>query len=283
MAYIQDNAENYQLFLRWIKNRIINNKNVLILTVGGTGEGKSYSNLRVAEDADNTFDIQRVCFKPEEFMGITDSGILKLKGASIVYDDAGITLNSKNWYDVTNKMINYYLQIARSENQILFFNTPDISFLDASARKLFHMILITAGIDYSKKVVKFKPMFLQINKTSGKVYTKYLIVKKGVGYGARRKIKLIEVPMPSENLIKLYEEKKKVFVKGLKKDIVEAISSKHLRELTDRQMLVFNARRSGVDPEEIAKSMSISVRTVYKHEEAIKKKGYSVKNEGTVA
>jgi DNA-binding CsgD family transcriptional regulator len=279
MAYIKDNAENYQLFLRWIANRISNNKNVLILTLGGTGTGKSYGDSRIAQDCDSTFDINRTCFKPEEFMNITESGILKAKGAAILYDDAGITLNSRNWYDLTNKMINYYLQIARADNQILLFNTPDISFLDSAARKLFHLVLITNGIDYSKKVVKMKPLFLQINKTSGKVYTKYITVKKGTGYGARRQIKQIEVPLPSEDFIKSYENKKKIFVKSLKKNILEAITQQNLKKLTDRQMLIYNARRTGVDPDEIAKSLDIGVRTVYKHEEAIKKKGYSLENE----
>lgn len=283
MVFMKDTGDNYKLFLTWIRKRIENNKNCLILTVGGTGEGKSYSNLKISEDSDDTFDTKRICFKPEEFMNITDSGILKRKGACIVYDDAGITLNSKNWYDITNKMINYYLQIARSENQILLFNTPDASFLDSSARKLFHLILITNGIDYKKKVVKFKPFFLQSNKMSGKVYTKYLITKSGVGYGSRRKIKLIEVPLPSEKIREEYEEKKKIFVKGLKREIISAISSKHLKELTDRQMLVYNARRSGVNPEEIAKNLDISVRSVYKHVELIKKKGYEVENGATSA
>ena len=276
MAYMQANVEDYQLFLRWIHHRIKNNKNCLIITVGSTGSGKSYSNLRLATDADDTFDMTRGCFSPEEFMGITDSGTLKKKGAAILYDDAGISLNSKNWYDITNKMINYYLQIARADNQILFFNTPDISFLDSSARKLFHMMLETVGIDYKRKVVRIKPKFLQVNKTSGKVYAKYIIVKRGVGFGSKRKIKVIEVPMPKQNLVDAYEIKKAMFVKRLKKDIMQAISTKNLKELTDRQYTIYNARKMGVDEEEIAKNLNISVRSVYYHEEAIKKKGFEL-------
>lgn len=283
MAYMQVNAENYELFKRWIKYRIKKNKNVLLITVGGTGTGKSYSNLRILEDVDNTFDVERVAFTPKQFMAITDSGILKRKGAGILYDDAGITLSSKNWYDITNKMINYYLQIARRENQILAFNTPDMSFIDSSARKLFHMILITSGIDYKRKIVKLKPKFLQINKTTGKIYAKYLIVKKGTGYGSRKKIKMIEVPLPSQKVVKAYEEKKKVFVSSLKKQIIEAIGMKTLKELTDRQYLVYNARKMGISKEDIAKSMDISTRTVYKHLEAAKKKGFDTEKGTTVA
>ena len=281
MAYMKQNAENYEIFKRWIRHRIKNNKNVLLITVGGTGTGKSYSNLRILEDVDNTFDINRVAFKPEGFMAITDSGILKKKGAGILYDDAGVTLNSKNWYEISNKMVNYYLQIARADNQILAFNTPDISFLDSSARKLFHMILITVGIDYERKTVRLKPKFLQINKTTGKVYAKYLIVKKGKGYGSRRKIRMIDVPMPSPELIKAYESKKKVFIRGLKRQIIDAISMKNLKELTDKQFLIWNAKKAGITKEQIAERMGVSVRTVYKHEESIKKKGYSLENGDT--
>ena len=265
---MQQNADNYELFKRWIAHRIAKNKNVLIITLGSTGSGKSFSNLRILEDIDNQFNVDRAAFKPEEFMNIVDSGILRKKGAGVLYDDAGITLNSKNWYDITNKMINYYLQIARSDNQILMFNTPDMSFLDASSRKLFHMMLVTAGIDYEKGVVRLKPKFLQTNKTTGKVYAKYLIVKKGVGYGSKRKIKMIEVPLPSQDL---------------KRHIIDSIATRNLKELTDRQLSVLNAKKAGISKEEIAKQMDISVRTVYKHEEALKKKGFDVEKGGTGA
>ena len=280
---MQQNADNYELFKRWITHRIAKNKNVLIITLGSTGSGKSFSNLRILEDIDNQFNVDRAAFKPEEFMNIVDSGILRKKGAGVLYDDAGITLNSKNWYDITNKMINYYLQIARSDNQILMFNTPDMSFLDASSRKLFHMMLVTAGIDYEKGVVRLKPKFLQINKTTGKVYAKYLIVKKGVGYGSKRKIKMIEVPLPSQELIDAYDVKKKAFVKDLKKHIIDSIATRNLKELTDRQLSVLNAKKAGISKEEIAKQMDISVRTVYKHEEALKKKGFDVEKGWTGA
>ena len=280
---MQQNADNYELFKRWITHRIAKNKNVLIITLGSTGSGKSFSNLRILEDIDNQFNVDRAAFKPEEFMNIVDSGILRKKGAGVLYDDAGITLNSKNWYDITNKMINYYLQIARSDNQILMFNTPDMSFLDASSRKLFHMMLVTAGIDYEKGVVRLKPKFLQTNKTTGKVYAKYLIVKKGVGYGSKRKIKMIEVPLPSQELIDAYDVKKKAFVKDLKKHIIDSIATRNLKELTDRQLSVLNAKKAGISKEEIAKQMDISVRTVYKHEEALKKKGFDVEKGWTGA
>ena len=44
------------------------NKNFVMLFVGQTGSGKSYSALRLAEMLDDTFDINRVKFKAKDFM-----------------------------------------------------------------------------------------------------------------------------------------------------------------------------------------------------------------------
>ena len=73
---MQQNADNYELFKRWIAHRIAKNKNVLIITLGSTGSGKSFSNLRILEDIDNQFNVDRAAFKPEEFMNIVDSGMI---------------------------------------------------------------------------------------------------------------------------------------------------------------------------------------------------------------
>lgn len=277
----QNNEENYEIFLRWIAHRIKKKKNVLIITVGGTGTGKSYSNLRAAYDVDNLFNENSMALKPLEFLNVVNSQFMKRNGASLLYDDAGITLSSKNWYSATNKMINYYLQIARADHHVLFFNTPDISFIDSTTRKLFHLMLITAGIDYERGIVRLKPLFLQTNPSTGKVYAKYLVVRKGKGYGSRRKLNIIEVPLPPKALIDAYEAKKRVFVDKLKEEIIQTFEEKTTKNLTYKQEMAFNSRKAGLSVEDIAKQMGITPKNVYEHLIKAKKKGFDLENGGT--
>jgi len=129
MAYLKADGSGYNLFLKYLKSRIRLNKNILVICTRPTGSGKSYSNLRICQDVDDTFDAKKVSFGPEQFMAIINSGELKGKGAAMLYDEAGVTFNARNWYSVSNKMLHYFLQTCRANNQMLFFNAPDISLL----------------------------------------------------------------------------------------------------------------------------------------------------------
>ena len=57
------------VLIQYIRDRVEKrNKNFVMLFVGATGSGKSYSALRLAEMLDKTFDIERVKFKAKDFM-----------------------------------------------------------------------------------------------------------------------------------------------------------------------------------------------------------------------
>ena len=274
MALIRGDSTGYKIFLKYLKARVINNKNNMIICTGPTGSGKSWSNLRICEDADDTFDIKKVSFGPEQFMAIINSGELKGKGAAMIYDEAGVTFNARNWYSVSNKMLHYFLQTCRSQNQMLFFNSPDISFLDVGARKLFHIHLETCGINYDKKYVILKPLCLQIAQGSGKVYKKYLRVKVHNGYGGIKKVERIKVPKPNQELLDAYEEKKGEFVKQLNQEIYSKIKQGDKKSLTDKQQRWLDLFKLGLNPEEIAKKEGYSLQSSYKHREFILQKGY---------
>ncbi len=278
MALIKADGTGYKLFLKYLQSRIRLNKNNLIICTGPTGSGKSYSNLRISQDADDTFDIKKVSFGPEQFMAIINTEHLKSKGATVVYDEAGVTFNARNWYSVSNKMLHYFLQTCRSNNQMLFFNAPDISFLDSGARKLFHIHLETAGIDYKRKEVILKPLCIQIAQGSGKVYKKYLKVRVSKGYGGIKKVKRIRVPLPSKELLEAYEEKKKVFVKQLNQEIYQTIKRGNKKPLTEKQQRWYDLFQLGYKTEEIAAKEGYSVPSSYKHRQFILQKGYSLGN-----
>ncbi len=276
MALIKGNASGYNIFLRYLQARIGNNKNNLIMCTGPTGSGKSYSELRICADSDDSFDINKVSFGPEQFMSIINSGTLKGKGAAMMYDEAGVTFNARNWYSVSNKMLHYFLQTCRSQNQMLFFNAPDISFLDSGARKLFHLHLETCGINYEKKYVILKPLCLQVAQGSGKVYKKYLRVRAHSGYGGIKKVERIQVPLPSKELVDAYEAKKDIFIKELNAEIYQKIRQGNRKPLTEKQQRWYDLFQTGLNPQQIADKEGYALQSSYKHREFILQKGYSL-------
>lgn len=204
--------------MEWIHNRIHkHNKNFLCVICGETGSGKSYSALRICELLDPEFSIEQVAFSPQEFMALLNSGKLH-KGNFLLVDEAGVTLPSRQWWSFTNRALNYILQTFRRENLGVIFTLPDLSMLDSQARKLFHMYIETERILPEQEQVLVKLFFCQNQPKLGKVYFKYprLVDDKGqiIRYDG------FYIGLPSEKLIKDYEEKKKVFAETLKQDLL---------------------------------------------------------------
>ncbi len=94
------------LLVQYIKDRIHNkNKNFVIIFVGATGSGKSYSALRLAQLLDPTFDIDRVCFKAKDFMNkineLVDSNE-KVSGKVVMWDEFGVEHNARDFMTISN-------------------------------------------------------------------------------------------------------------------------------------------------------------------------------------
>jgi len=220
-AYIK--KENTGIFHGYVKQRVQNNKNFMCCVSGPTGSGKTYTALRFAELWDKNFSSNNIVFTPKEFIDLLNSNTLK-KGSVIIADEFGVSMNSRNWQSVANQVINYVLQTFRSKNYIVLFTSPDFSFIDVAARKLFHCHMMTQGINHKQGFCKIKPYMLQINQRTGDIYYKYLIVQKeGLG---EKKLSEIDVTLPSKQLIAEYEIKKDLFVDNLNKEIEDKLKDK---------------------------------------------------------
>jgi hypothetical protein len=205
-------------WIRYIHRRISLNKNFLGMCSGKTGSGKSYSILRICEELNDDFSVDRVVFRAKDLMKIVNDPKYKdRKGVAILWDEAGIDLNNKNWQSRINKVLNYLIQTFRHRNFILFFTSPHSDFIDSATRKMFHAQFETLSIDKNKKVVILKPLQIDYNAEMKKYYRKYLIAKEG-------KIMRWEIPMPSDSLIEAYEKKKNEFTALLNKDILDELT-----------------------------------------------------------
>src|SRR3990167_10403204 len=95
-------------FVEWAKKRIAQNKNVIIVIVGKTGSGKSYSGLTLAKAFDAKFDKKQIAFKPKNFMEVINSTLPP--GSVIMWEEAGVGYASRKWQSETNLVLGYLFQ-----------------------------------------------------------------------------------------------------------------------------------------------------------------------------
>jgi ABC-type dipeptide/oligopeptide/nickel transport system ATPase component len=226
------------IFIDYLKKRLsqVQKKNCLILIIGETGSGKSYAGLKLCEQFDKGFSVNKVAFKSREFMDIIDNKELSYKKAAILFDEIGIAMSSRQWQNLTHQMVNAVLETFRFRNLLVVFTVPDISFVDVQTRKMFHFRFDMKGIDFKRKVSKVKPLYIQYNASVGKSYHKYLrIINKD---GQRQKLKTISFPLPSKQLRDAYERKKKKFSDNLNKRIRQAMDMNKSKGINDRKVLL---------------------------------------------
>ncbi len=269
---------------KWINNRFLRNKNILIAITGSTGSGKSYTSQRISElwywfKFGKEFPTEtHTCFSVGELMKLLSSGTLK-KGEIIIFEEAGANLGALDFQHQISKVFTYVLQSFRSMNVGVIFNLPVLTMLNKTARLLIHAHFITIGIDFDRKVCKIKPLFHQLNQQMGKSYWKYMRVNvKGDIVALER----FNYGIPSKSLVEIYEKKKFKFVSELSKefsdklDRIEEKEQKKLarKDLPEKAMITFNMLKDGKNPKQIAEERGVSLTTIYDSIKLIKKKGF---------
>lgn len=264
----QTQEKKEPIVISYIKDRIHNkNKNFVMIFVGPTGSGKSYSALRLAEMLDPSFDISRVCFKAKDFMdvvnGLTESGE-EVSGKVILWDEFGVEHNAREFMTISNRVINYFFQTSRHLNLIVLMSVPLLSFIDSATRKLCHSVAEMQGINTQKKTASVKVKMIQTNVLTGKEYPKYLRYKKN---GKSYKCSKLKFKLPSPKILNEYEKKKKDFTSQLNKDIMEKLLKTKASDIfTDTQTdyLELYKKFKGNVPK-IAEYVGTSKQNVYKH------------------
>jgi len=278
--------EEGEVYFRWENSRIGNNKNVICVTTGPTGSGKSMCDLRRAELTykrrfNKEFPVEtNCCFSIVELMRRISSGDLN-KGEVIILEEAGFNAGSQDWQHKTTKMFNYLLQTFRSMNICLYMNLPVLSMLAKQARQLIHIHFETQGIDFEGCKLKTKALVHQLNQQSGKSYWKYLRIRQT---GKIRRVERMYWGLPCANTRQKYEAKKAKFLSEMTKEFVEDLEKKEKQkldkmargDLTKLQLTYYNHRIGGKSQKETCLLMNIDQSQGSRMEKAIKKKGYDI-------
>lgn len=285
-------------WVRWMCARTMKrNQNNLFSFVGKTGSGKTWSAISVAEMMSKIdgvpFTIDHIVFSLIELMNLINSGNLK-RGSKIIFDEPQVSISARDFQQEANKVFNYLLSTFRHRNFTLFFATPYESLLDKNTRRLFHGRFETLSVDPNKKTCKLKPRYIEYSDWKAEPYRKRLIVKTLDGKGSydEERVDWWDVPKPSEELIVLYEQKKRAFTDRLNLNILErlkkydksgksmtsdvAIKRKPLTEKQEKVMKAIANMKETNKHETASKIFGVSMTSINQSVKLAKKKGYTI-------
>ena len=283
-------------WVRYFLRRIQLNKNNLVVFMGATGSGKTWSGISILEIMSKRdkipFTINHIVFSLKELMELINSGILK-KGSKILFDEPQISISNRDFQSEANKVFNFLLTTFRHRNWTLFFCTPYEDLLDKSTRKLFHAKFETMSINVNTKTCKVKPKVIEYNSQIGKFYEKFLRVSYkplGSSNNIVTKLKFWNVPKPSKELIKEYEKKKLNFTTNLNREImnkllaydiknkgkVDNILNRNTAALTEFQKKILSFWDRGITNQtQIAKEMGIGRTSIVNNFKFLRNRGYT--------
>jgi len=209
----------FDKYIKKIRVRMLyQNKNWLSIICGATGSGKSYSALTLAKlIGGQVF----VVFTPIEFLRLLNSEKLS-KGDVIVFDEAGVGMSSREWYSIQNKLLGTILQTFRNMNVAVIFTTPNLTFIDVQARKLFHSYFETAFLDYKKEEAHLKAFDIQVNSRMDKIY--YKKPRFADDNGRVYTMSHLILDKPDEKIVAYYEEKKTRYTKELNANALKELT-----------------------------------------------------------
>lgn len=270
------NHKEFKVFDQLIWQRIKRNRNAIVVVNGGTGSGKSYACLRMAEDLSTRFETH---FSIENNLAFKFTDLLRKMqkvenkpGTCFVMEEVGSIGSggsSREWQSEANKFFFSFLQTSRFLNQILILNCPSFSYLEKGARELVHFQLESQGINYPIKRSVFKAFTIQTNTRSGKQYFKYPRFYDG---SKRIKVNRVMFGMPSKPLLRKYEKAKKEFMKGLIGTMLQESETKGEARLN----LVLQLLKEKKNIKEIAEFMSSTERRVRQQMDDLLAKGYLI-------
>lgn len=220
--------------LRYINNRVSNNnQNFLCAVVGGTGSGKSWGAIAMAEKYADKYNIPFDCNRheisslKELLLLINDKKKNNIQvGSAIVFDEPQVDGNARDWQSDINQALNRLISTFRNQRLVIFFATPRLEFIDKQSRALFHAEFEAEGFSKQTGITKLKPRFLYPKKGRGEFYKKRLNVEYKVeGKKTLRKYLLHYwmLPKASKEVLDIYEAKKEKFSNELNKKLLHDI------------------------------------------------------------
>jgi len=244
-----DPATLTKIYLRSIYTSVhYYNFSYLGLIVGRHRAGKSLYATTLSTILDRTFwnylEV-RVVYTAREFINaLRNIRKLNVKGGAVVWDEAGIGIPAREWYELSNRLIGKMVQVFGHLNPVVFFVTQDASFVDNQPKKMLHAFIemTRPSRDYALAWV----YDITTNKKTGKIY--YIhprIWIQGTGFFNQIRIKVYRPPKEIEER---YEEHSLPYKQKIEEAMAQRIKefeegSLHPKEMTTEEIIKDIERR----------------------------------------
>ena len=206
-----------QLVHDLFKQRLKENRNLVILFSGKVGGGKSYGSLSVA---DYLTPSMRVGYNLDSLVYGIPEFIEKVKtlpaGEVIIMDEAGITAGSRDTMTRDSKVLSKVIQSIRYLQHCTIFSLPNINFLDKSIRLLIDIVFDHPAELRQGEFVPYVPILSDDGRDV--TMSPYLI--------GDTVIRTVYFPLPRPALIDDYEKKRRMHNMAQLNQLQESISPK---------------------------------------------------------
>lgn len=281
-------ASGKSIFLDYVHNQIFGqNTNLIVMVEGLPGKGKSVSSLGILERwslrAQRSFSVEyNVVFSIQELMqrvadleARTQRGE-NVRGTAILYDDAGVSMDSRGWMHTLHKLLNDSIEVFRYLGIVMFITAPNRTRLDKKLRELAHATLKPFKVrngEYS--LCKF-----YINEKHWKTGDDVPTLLRAKHYGWVLKMDMIKVRKPSATIMHDYDRLSRVFKGGIIQQSYQKLVRKNSvpeserKDLTPRQKDIYLLAKKGLSAGQIAIQLGIGEGGVETYLRAIKNRGY---------
>jgi len=211
-----EHIRKFFLYRKVYRDVWLRKKNAGFIVTGATGSGKSEFSLKLAQDLDPTFNIERVVYTAEDFLKLLIEGDSQGKigiGKAIIFDETSHdeAMDSRSSLSQTNKQMASLSTIYRALRLIVIYVAPNLNQIDSRVRAISITGLIQMkSIDYVKKMAKADLYWSVQNPRSGEVYYKRPRIINGSG--KRVVCMSIKLHRPSKEIRVAYEAKKMAFI-----------------------------------------------------------------------
>jgi hypothetical protein len=196
-----------ELWFRDVKSRLpLENQNRLSVFVGPTGSGKSWATVSTAERMFPEFDPAKhiAYFDPWAFIEIVRNS---KKGDVIIFDEAGVGMDNRDWQTKSNKIMTKITQTFRTKNLFVFFTAPSFGFVDIKLRQLFHDYIRMDRVNFKAGYSEGQWYNVGPNVQTGDLFFQPLTLTMD---GRRVDCSHIQFKAPKPETTKVYEELRKV-------------------------------------------------------------------------
>lgn len=152
----------------------------------------------------------------------------RYKGSVFLYEEPQGEQSNKRTMSTASVSFTTVLSNFRSLNCVLVMTTPYLSQINKDIRDYCDLLLETDFMDYHNKICYCKPKFTEMNKKYNQVFHKFPIVVDVTTHQTMT-LKSLGFPLPSERLVREYEQAKLKYQKDSFKAMLEKTEGKDSR------------------------------------------------------